>query len=140
MSENVDTVGTEQTDAVDGNNKHIDMEYDDREKLDSELLAAISDIISAEREAERMIAQSSASVKAVQLDGATRERDMKTQSEKLAAASYDKALKEATERAEADVEKRIAKARADGDKLVESKKKDIDRLVKELYVSLGGKG
>ena len=57
--------------------------YEDRETLDAELNSAIADILSAEHEAARIVAQAEASVKAVQLDYANRERALR---ERAAAA------------------------------------------------------
>ncbi len=120
--------------------KETGINYEDREKLDGELMGALNDILSAETEATRIIAKASESVKAIQQDGATRERDMKEQCDKAIAAAHDKAVADAMRRAEAEREKRIEAAKADGEKLFSSKQKDIEKLAKELYAAVGGKG
>lgn len=115
------------------------IEYEGREALDGKLLSAISDILSAEEEAKHIIAEAEARVKAIQLDGATRERDMRKQNGREAAVYHDKAITDASKRAETDRAKRIAAAEAEGEKLVSSKSKEIEKAADELYRSLGGK-
>lgn len=119
-------------------NKQQELNYIDREALDEELHGAIADILSAEEEAKHIIAQAEASVKAIQLDGATRERDMKEQSNKLIATARDTALGEALKRAQEDGNKRIADAEKNGESLLKSKQKQIDARINELYASLKG--
>ena len=114
-------------------------EYVDREQGDAELMSAIADILSAEEEAKRIIANAEATVKAIQLDGATLERDMRMQSNKAAADAHDKAIEAALSRAKAEREKLVAAATEDGEKLFASKKKDIDKAADELFRALGGK-
>lgn len=114
-------------------------EYVDREQGDAELMSAIADILSAEEEAKRIIASAEATVKAIQLDGATAERDMRMQSNKAAADAHDRAIADAETRAKAEREKLVASAAADGEKLFASKKKDIDKAADELFRALGGK-
>ena len=79
--------------------KKQQVEYADREELDAQLNSAIGEILSAEEQAGRIIAQAEASVKAIQLDGATREREMRDIGAKKIAAERDAALKAAAETA-----------------------------------------
>ena len=113
--------------------------YGDRETLDAELASAVNDILSAEQEAKRIIAQAEETVKSVQLDYSVREREMRETSTRLAAEARDKALREAAERAEKERAERVAASEKEGASLLKTKGKTIDELVKKLYASLGGK-
>lgn len=115
------------------------VEYKQREALDAELLSAVSDIVSAETQAKAIIAAAGENIKAIQLDGSTRERDMRESSKKLMVAARDEAFIEATAKAEAECNKRIAEAHKAGEALVKSKQKAIETTIDELYKSLGGK-
>lgn len=113
--------------------------YGDREQLDAELFGAISDILSAEQEAKHIIAKAEESAKAVQLDRATRERDMREANNRKIAETREQRLRDAMERAEHEREKRIAAAKTDGEKLVASKEKAVKEQIARLYSSIGGK-
>lgn len=119
--------------------QHNEVEYADREALDSELNAAINEILSAEEEARRIIAKAEASVKATQLDVATRERTLREQSALSATARREKAITEAAARAEADAQKLAEDAEKRGTELFESKRKAIDARASELFKELRGK-
>lgn len=119
--------------------QHNEVEYADREALDSELNAAINEILSAEEEARRIIAKAEASVKATQLDVATRERTLREQSALSATAQREKAITEAAARAEADAQKLAEDAEKRGTELFESKRKAIDARASELFKELRGK-
>ncbi len=117
-------------------NKKPAVEYAERESLDSELSAAIEHILSAEAEARRIIAQAEMSVKAIQLDAATRERDLKSNAVGEAAIAKDKAIADAAARAEAECEKMRADAEKRGEQIVDANRKNIDKLATELLKSL----
>lgn len=114
------------------------MEYADRETLDVQLNMTIGEILSAEEQAGRTVAQAEASVKAIQLDGATREREMRDISAKKIAADREAALKAAAEKAGAECEKRLAEVKAQADGLVKSNSKKISAIADELFKTLGG--
>lgn len=113
--------------------------YEPRERLDSELEQAIGEILSAEGEAKRIIERAEASVKAIQLDASTRERDMREHALSSAAVKKTEAVKQAEEQADAEVAEMIAQARKDGEALVKSKSKDIEKRATELFAELRGK-
>ena len=112
------------------------VEYASRESLDGELSAAIEDILSAEAEARRIIAQAENSVKAIQLDGATRERDMRAAAVSEAARNKEKAVEDAAARAEEECENMRAEAQKHGAALVANNRKNIEKLATELLKSL----
>lgn len=117
-------------------NKKPAVQYAERENLDGELNAAIESILSAEAEARRIIAQAEMSVKAIQLDAATRERDLKASAVGEAAVAKDKAVADAVERAEAECEKMRADAEKRGNMIVDGNRKNIDKIAAELIKSL----
>ena len=121
------------------NKKEQTVVYGDRETLDAELASAVNDILSAEQEAKRIIAQAEETVKSVQLDYSVREREMREGVSRLSAEARDKALHDAAERAEKERQQRVAAAEKEGAGLLKTKGKTIDELVKKLYASLGGK-
>lgn len=102
------------------------LEYEDRETLDAQLNMTIGEILSAEEQAGRVVAQAEASVKAIQLDGATREREMRDNSAKKIAAERDAALKAAAENASAASEKRLAEVAAQAAALTKTNAKKIE--------------
>lgn len=113
--------------------------YADRDALDEDLQSVLAEIASAEEEAKRIVAQAEASVKAIQLDTANRERDMKERSKKITAQARDEALAAATARADKERARRVNAARDEGERLFTDKQKAIAARVKELYAALGGK-
>ncbi len=113
--------------------------YDDRDALDEQLHGAIADILSAEEQSKHIVAQAQETVKAVQLNGATREREMKETSARIISEARDEAIKDAVERARAEREKRVEAARRNGEKLAESKRETVNTLANELYAAIGGK-
>ena len=113
--------------------------YEDRETLDAEINSAIADILSAEHEAARIVAQAEASVTAVQLDYANRERALRERAAVDTAKSRDDAVSAAAERARSESAKKLDATRESGKRLSDEKRKLIDEIAKELYVSLGGK-
>lgn len=113
--------------------------YADRDALDEDLQSVLAEIASAEEEAKRIVAQAEASVKAIQLDTANRERDMKDRSKKITAQARDEALAAATARADKERARRVNAARDEGERLFADKQKAIAARVKELYAALGGK-
>ncbi len=121
------------------NNDIPEIEYGDRETLDAELTGAISEIMSAEAEARRIIAQAEASVKAIQLDGAARERDMRENNGKAVSNARTKALADAADAAEKELARIVEEAEQVGGKMLKEKKKLIEAQIKKLYVSVGGK-
>lgn len=118
--------------------KNRQLEYEDRETLDAQLNMTIGEILSAEEQAGRVVAQAEASVKAIQLDGATREREMRDNSAKKIAAERDAALKAAAENASAASEKRLAEVAAQAAALTKTNAKKIAALADELFKTLGG--
>lgn len=113
--------------------------YADRDALDEDLQSVLAEIASAEEEAKRIVAQAEASVKAIQLDTANRERDMKDRSKKITAQARDEELAAATARADKERARRVNAARDEGERLFADKQKAIAARVKELYAALGGK-
>ena len=113
--------------------------YEPRERLDSELEQAIGEILSAEDEAKRIIDRAEASVKAIQLDASTREREMRERAVANAASKKTEAVKKAEAQADAEVSQLIEKAKADGEALVKSKQKAIEKRATELFDILRGK-
>lgn len=118
--------------------KNRQLEYEDRETLDAQLNMTIGEILSAEEQAGRVVAQAEASVKAIQLDGATREREMRDNSAKKIAAERDAALKAAAENASAASEKRLAEVAAQAAALTKTNAKKIAAIADELFKTLGG--
>lgn len=118
--------------------KDRQLEYEDRETLDAQLNMTIGEILSAEEQAGRVVAQAEASVKAIQLDGTTREREMRDNSAKKIAAERDAALKAAAENASAASEKRLAEVAAQAAALTKTNAKKIAALADELFKTLGG--
>jgi len=115
-----------------------ELQYADREVSDGELINAVTEILSAEEQAKAIVAQAEGSVKAVQLDYATRERDMRKNSASIMASARDDAMRDAVTRAEKERDRRIAEAEKSGVELVKSKKKAIDAAVDALYAELKG--
>lgn len=115
------------------------LEYADREALDAELNAAIGDILSAEAEAKRIIAVAEENVKAIQLDCATREREMREASTRKCAAARDAALKAAAQKAESENAARLASVQAEAAALNEKNAETVSALADKLFRSLGGK-
>lgn len=115
------------------------IEYGDRETLDAELAVALGDIRSAEQEAKLIIAKAEETVKAIQLDSAARERDMKKTSGIAVSELRDKKLQLAAARAENERTALVNSAKAEGEKLVKTKAKSISERIEFLYRSLGGK-
>ncbi|MCH5163261.1 MAG: hypothetical protein J1G38_07240 [Clostridiales bacterium] len=113
--------------------------YEPREKLDGELEQAIGDILSAEDEAKRIIGRAEESVKAIGLDGATRERNMREHAETVAALKKSEAVKNAEKEADAAVADMIEKAHEKGKALVKEKSKAIEKRANELFDELRGK-
>ena len=112
------------------------VEYEARESLDGELSAAIADILAAEAESRRIVEQAEMSVKAIQLDGATRERDMRSNAVSESARTKEKALEDAAARAEAECEKMRTDAQTKGEALIANNRKNIEKLATELLKSL----
>ncbi len=113
--------------------------YGDRDSLDENLQSVLAEVKSAEEEAKRIIAQAEASVKAIQLDAANRERDMKERSKTVTAQAHDEAIAAAAARAQAEREKRVHAAEEQGERLIAEKQKAVAARTAELYAALGGK-
>ena len=113
--------------------------YGDRDSLDESLQSVLAEVKSAEEEAKRIIAQAEASVKAIQLDAANRERDMKERSKTVTAQAHDEAIAAAAARAQAEREKRVRAAEEQGERLIAEKQKAVAARTAELYAALGGK-
>lgn len=113
--------------------------YGDRDSLDENLQSVLVEVTSAEEEAKRIIAQAEASVKAIQLDAANRERDMKERSKTVTAQAHDEAIAAAAARAQAEREKRVRAAEEQGERLIAEKQKAVAARTAELYAALGGK-
>lgn len=118
--------------------KQPQIEYEGREELDAQLNAAIGEILSAEQEAARIVEQAEASVKAIQLDGATRERELRDMSAKKIAANHERMLLDAAKRAEAESEKKLAEANAAASAMVKTNAKKISAVADELFKTLAG--
>ncbi len=116
-----------------------DVEYGEREALDGELAHAVDEILAAEVQATQIIEKAEASAKAIQLDGAARERAMRDEYARADAKYRADALAATGKRADAECEKLVAAAQKDGEKLVAAKKADIEKRAKELFSALGGK-
>lgn len=112
--------------------------YADREQLDAELMSAIEDIRSAEAEAKLIVEKAEASVKAVQLDGAARERALREQTNKEIAATRERAMKNALQKASAERAARLNEAESESKRILSGKRAQIDELINELYSSLTG--
>ena len=119
--------------------KPEEMTYENREELDAQLSCVIADILSAEQEAKHIIAKAEENAKAIQLDSATRARNMREVSSRTIAEAKAQKTADAMKRAADEREKRVAEANARGEKLVKEKEKAIAEQVKKLYGSLGGK-
>lgn len=119
--------------------KQPDIVYEDREALDAQLSGVIADILSAEREAKHIIAKAEENAKAIQLDGATRARNMREVSARTIAEAKAQKTEDAVKRAAAEREKRVEKAVANGEKLVKDKEKEIAKQIDVLFKMLGGK-
>ncbi len=115
-----------------------DAEYVDRSVLDAELNDAIADILSAEEQAKRIVAQAEEQAKSVRADGAARERELREKASGELAAERDKAVAEAIDNATEERKKRVAAAQKSGDELVETKRALIAARIKELYAQLSG--
>lgn len=113
--------------------------YGDRDSLDENLQSVLAEVKSAEEEAKRIIAQAEASVKAIQLDAANRERDMKERSKTVTSQAHDEAIAAAAARAQAEREKRVRAAEEQGERLIAEKQKAVAARTAELYAALGGK-
>ena len=109
--------------------KQAAFEYRDRAELDEELNSAIGEILSAEEQAKRSVEHAEESVKAVQLDGATRERAMREDNAR--------AVAEAIANADEECKKLVAEAEEQGKKLIASKRKSIEKRAAELFAQLG---
>lgn len=109
--------------------------YKSREELDGELAVAVSEILSAEAEARKIVEQAETSAKAVRLDGSTRERVLREAFERECAAYRDKLIEEAKAKADEECKRLTAEAAARGDELIESKRTAIKKRAAEL---LGG--
>ena len=116
--------------------KKATVEYEARESLDGELSATIDDILAAEAQARRIIEQAEMSVRSIQLDGATRERDMRSSAVGASARDREKAIEDAAARAEAECEKMRADAIRSGEALLANNRKNIEKLATELLKSL----
>ncbi|MDE6201584.1 MAG: hypothetical protein K2M47_06900 [Clostridiales bacterium] len=119
--------------------KQPEIVYEDREALDAQLSGVIADILSAEREAKHIIAKAEENAKAIQLDGATRARNMREVSSRTIAEAKAQKTEDALKRAAAEREKRVEKARANGEKLIKEKEKEIAKQIDVLFKMLGGK-
>ena len=113
--------------------------YGDRDSLDENLQSVLAEVKSAEEEAKRIIAQAEASVKAIQLDAANRERDMKERSKTVTAQAHDEAIAAAAASAQAEREKRVRAAEEQGERLISEKQKAVAARTADLYAALGGK-
>lgn len=114
------------------------IEYPDREVMDDELRAAVSDILSAEKQAKALIAEADESVKKIGAESLVRERELKEKSAAVLAAEREKALAEASAEADAERAKRLNVAQERGYKLLKDKTEIIRRVADELYLSLTG--
>lgn len=119
--------------------KPEEMTYENREELDAQLSVVIADILSAEQEAKHIIAKAEENAKAIQLDAATRARNMREVSSRTIAEAKAQKTADAMKRAADEREKRVAEANARGEKLIKEKDKAITEQIKRLYGSLGGK-
>lgn len=115
-----------------------DATYVDRATLDAELNDAIADILSAEEQAKRIVAQAEEQAKSVRADGASRERELREKASAELAAERDRAVADAIERAVEERKKRVAAARVSGEQLIESKTALVGARIKELYAELSG--
>lgn len=120
-------------------NKVESVSYEPRDRLDGELENAIGEILSAEAEARHIIEQAQSSVKAIELDAASRERESRDRALKESAAMREKSASDAAARAEADAQKLVSDAEKRGAELLESKRKEIDARAKQLFKELLGK-
>lgn len=119
--------------------KKTEVSYEPRENLDSALDSAIAEILSAEQEARSITEQGEAQVKAIQLDGAARERTMRENAARYAVQAADKAKSEAAARATVDCDKIRRDAEETGKALIKSKQKEIAAVAAEYFARLGGK-
>ncbi len=119
--------------------KKTETVYEPRERLDSELNAAIGEILSAEAEARSIIEQAQATVKSIELDAAAQERFSRDRAVKDAAAQREKAMADAAAKADNDAQKLVADAEKRGAQLFEAKRGQIDARAAELFKELRGK-
>ncbi len=106
--------------------------YQSREALDGELVGAVSEILSAEAEARKIVEQAEVSAKAVRLDGSARERVLRDACDRECAAYRDKVIAEAKADAAEECKKLVEKAEQDGDKLFKDKQPIIKKRAAEL--------
>lgn len=115
------------------------IDYQPRELSDGQLLSAIDEILSAERQARAIVAEAEETVKTIRADVASRERELRERSAAALAAERDKIIDRAGKRSAEDRAARIAAAQAEGDRLVKSKQKQISARIDALVKTLGGK-
>lgn len=116
-----------------------EMIYEDREALDAQLSGVLADILSAEQEAKHIIERAEENAKAIQLDGATKARNMREVSSRTVAEAKAQKNADALARAQAEREKRVKKAQESGEKLIKEKDKLIAQQIDRLYAMIGGK-
>ncbi len=119
--------------------KNVTTVYEPRERQDSELERAIGEILSAEDEARRIIDRAEASVEAIRLDAAAREREMNERAVVSAAAEKAKAVKGAEARADAAVKKIQEDAETRGKALFDGCRTAMDKRISELFDMVRGK-
>lgn len=117
--------------------KQASLEYRDRAELDDELNAAIGEILSAEEQAKRSVEHAEASVKAVQLDGATRERAMREDNARAIAEFKERAVADAVAKADEECKRLVSAAEENGKILIASKRKSIEKRAAELFDMIG---
>ncbi len=113
-------------------NKTDDVVYQSREALDGELVGAVSEILSAEAEARKIVEQAEASSKAVHLDGTARERVLRETCDRECAAYRNKVIAQAKAAAEEECKKLVENATAEGDGLFKDKQPIIKKRAAEL--------
>lgn len=118
--------------------KDTGLQYEDREKLDNELAAALDDILAAETQARHIIEKAYASVNAIQLDGAAQERAMRETYVKRAAAERESKIAAARKNAEIECARLTADAKARGETFLKEKRGAIEERAKELFKQLVG--
>ncbi len=112
--------------------------YEPRERLDGELERAIGEILSAEDEAKRILYRAEASVKAVQLDAANRERQAREHSVKSSADYRASAIATAAVEADKEVARMIENAEKEGKALSEKNRAAVEKRAEELFAVLRG--
>lgn len=120
-------------------NKEQEIVYVARGELDEALTAAIDDILSAEQEAKRIIAEAEQEIAAIRAESSAKERELREKYNAENAAARDKLVDDAAKRAEKDVASKMQTALSEGDKLVAEKKALITKQIAKLYSELGGK-